>query len=212
MERGGGADSEWPRRLCSLRSAFALRPGMRLREAMSDQRHPYLLIARNRTARSSVVQGAPILRQRSSETDSPIYAHPEEPKMTSERPRHARNPPPFLWKKMPRVDIKERTQERKKRSIHTHNIHMGRGRGGHVVLSFRDSVSRGKPPPRYDDPLTPRHMSGKMGMNGSDGIRRLARSLAHRPGYGVSSGGSRCRHAEHAGERESMCDVLAFVP
>ena len=49
--------------------------------------------------------------------------------------------------------------------------------GGLVVLSFRDGVSRGKPPPRYDDLLTPRHMSGKMGRNGSDGIRRLARSL-----------------------------------
>ena len=43
-------------------------------------------------------------------------------------------------------------------------------------MSFRDGVSRGKPPPRYDDPLTPRHMSGKTGRNGSDGIRRLARS------------------------------------
>ena len=58
---------------------------------------------------------------------------------------------------------------------HTHNIHVGGG-GGFVVLSFRDGVSRSKPPPRYDDPLTPRHMSGKMGRNGSDGIRRLARS------------------------------------
>ena len=76
---------------------------------------------------------------------------------------------------MPSIDFKERTQERKKRDIHTHNIHMGRG-GGLVVLSFRDGVSRGKPPPRYDDPLTPRHMSGKTGRNGSDGIRRLARS------------------------------------
>ena len=53
-EGGGGVDIEWSRRLCSLRNAFALRPGMRLSEAMSDQRHPYLLTARNRTARSSV--------------------------------------------------------------------------------------------------------------------------------------------------------------